>query len=136
MMFNCIFCDIINGDKPGYIVYKDDKIIVLLDIFPSVEGHLMVIPKRHGETILDFSKKELGKIFTVAQKMIKTLEKTYKTKSFSVGINHGEWEGVPHLHVHILPRFKGDGGGIIQSLVKKEIKESLENIVNKIKKNI
>lgn len=135
-MNNCIFCDIINGKKPGFTVYQDDKTFVLLDVFPSVAGHLMVIHKKHGVTILDFSKEELGEMMLTVKKMANTLQKTFKTKSLSIGINHGEFGGVPHFHIHIIPRQKGDGGGMIQTIVKKEVKESFAEIVNKIKKNI
>ncbi len=135
-MNSCIFCQIIQGKKPGHVVYQDKKVIVLLDIFPSVEGHLLVIPLKHGETILDFNKKELGEIWLVCQKMVKALTKTYQTKTFSLGINQAEEGGVPHLHIHILPRYPDDGGGIIQSLVKKEVKISLEEVLQKIKKNV
>lgn len=132
----CIFCDIIKGKKPGQLLYKNNYAIALLDIFPSIEGHSMVIPLKHQETILELSKKELAEVFAVCQKIIKALEKTYQTKTFSIGINHGEPAGVPHLHIHILPRFKNDQGGIIQSLVKKETTASLTQVVEKIKKNI
>lgn len=133
---NCIFCDIIKGSKPGYIIYQDDKTIALLDIFPSVEGHSMVIPKKHGLTVLDYSQKENAETFETVKKVIKGLEKTYQTKSFTIGINHGESAGLAHLHIHIIPRFRNDDGGIIQSVVKKKVDKKFEEIVSLIKKNI
>lgn len=133
---SCIFCDIINGNKPGYTIYENHETVALLDIFPSTEGHTMVVPKRHGTTVLDYSKKELGEVFETVKKVSLALEKTYKTNSFTIGINHGETAGVPHMHVHIIPRFAKDGGGIIQSVVKKPVVESLERVAEKIKKNI
>lgn len=132
----CIFCDIINKKKPGYLVYEDDTSVALLDIFPSVEGHVMVIPKKHGETILDYNKEELGHIMGVSQKAIEGLTKTYDTQVYTIGINHAEKKGVPHLHIHILPRFDDDGGGIIQTVVKKTSNKDLKNIAQNIKKNI
>lgn len=135
-MNSCLFCDLVNGTKKGFIVYQDDKTMVLLDIFPSSAGHLLVIPKKHGVTILDFSKEELGEVMLTVKKMAAALEKTFKTKTLTIGINHGEFGGVPHFHIHIIPRQKGDGGGIIQTIVKKEVKEKFEDIVTKIMKNI
>lgn len=135
-MLNCIFCDIIEGKKPGFIIYQDDRTIAILDIFPASPGHTMVIPKRHGTTILDFSKAELAQVMETVKKMTAVLEKVFRTKMLSIGINHGEFGGVPHLHIHIIPRTPQDGGGIIQTIVKKEGKESLEEIASKIKKNI
>lgn len=132
---SCIFCDIVKGKKSGYILYQDKTTMALLDIFPSVEGHMMVIPKKHGTTVLDFTKEELGGVFQTVKLTIKALQKTYQTDKFTIGINHGERFGVPHLHIHIIPRFEEDGGGIIQTLVKKEVKKDLETIKNNIKKN-
>ncbi len=129
---NCIFCDIIKGNKPGYFIYQDNKTVALLDVFPVVEGHTMVIPKKHAATVLDYSKDELGEVFETVKKVARALEKTYQTNSFTIGINHGESAGVPHLHVHIIPRFVDDGGGIIQTVVKKTVTEPLENTVEKI----
>lgn len=133
---NCIFCDIIKGSKPGYIIYQDEKTIALLDIFPSVEGHMMIVPKRHGKTVFDFSKEELGALFETVKKVSSALKKTYNTDAFTIGINHGEMSGVPHLHVHVIPRHENDGGGIIQTIVKKKVDKKLEDIVSLIKKNI
>ncbi|MBI2028850.1 HIT family protein [Candidatus Gottesmanbacteria bacterium] len=132
----CIFCDIAGGEKSGYIVYNDNQTMAILDIFPAVEGHLMVIPKKHGETVLDYSKDELGVTMEVVKKIIKALTKTYYTKVFTVGINHAEKLGVPHLHVHIIPRYEDDNGGIIQKIVTKPSKNSLKDVTNKIKSNI
>lgn len=133
---NCIFCQIVKGNKPGFVIYQDKETMALLDIFPSVEGHVIVIPKRHGRTIFDFQQQELGYLWKTVKKVIKGLEKTYKTKVFTVGINHMEEKGVPHLHIHVLPRQKDDKGGIIQTVVQVKIKEDLAIIKKKIKNNI
>jgi diadenosine tetraphosphate (Ap4A) HIT family hydrolase len=70
------------------------------------------------------------------QKVTKALEKTFKTSVFTIGINYGEVSGVHHLHIHIIPRFPDDGGGVIQSIVKKEGKEGLLETQKKIREHI
>ncbi len=135
-MNTCIFCSIIKGEKPGYTLYQNQHTMALLDIFPSATGHTMVIPKKHGVTLLEFSKEELGQIFETVKKLVKALEKAYNTNAFTIGINHGEEQGVPHLHIHIIPRYEDDGGGIIQTIVKKEVKVDFNKVVEKIKKHI
>lgn len=132
----CIFCDIAQHKKPGFFIYEDDRVMAVLDIFPSASGHVMVIPKKHGETVLDYSQLELGYTMEVVKKVINALTKTYNTDVFTIGINHMEKLGVPHLHLHIIPRYDGDGGGIVQSIVKKPVSEKLENIAKNIRKNI
>lgn len=115
-MNDCIFCKIVAGEVPSYTVYEDVDTKAFLDIFGATDGHVMVIPKKHGETILDFSPEEVATVFKSVQKVAAAVEKAYNTKILSIGINHGEPAGVKHLHVHIMPRFEGDKGGIMQSL--------------------
>jgi len=103
---------------------------------PCTEGHTMVILKKHGETILNYSEGEIGYLWKAVQIVTKALGKTYKTAIFTIGINHGEKTGVHHLHVHIIPRFPDDGGGVIQSIVQRESKTGLIEIQKNIVKNI
>jgi len=131
-MKDCIICKIISDTIPSYKVYEDDDTIALLDIYPSAPGHTMVSLKKHGLTILDYSKDELGKLWLTVQKVDKALIKAFNTKLITIGINQFEEGGVPHLHVHLMPRWKDDGGGIIQSIVKNPPKESLDKIKEKI----
>ncbi len=132
-MEDCIFCKVIKKEVPGYFIFEDEDVVSFLDIFGSVEGHLMVVPKRHGLSILDYSEEELGKVMSGVKKAAEKLKKAYNCDSITIGINHLEKKGAPHLHVHLIPRFDDDGGKVIQSMVKKEIKEALETIAKKIR---
>ena len=124
-MSECIFCKIVNNEIPSYTVYEDTDTRSFLDIFGATDGHAMVILKKHGVTIHDYSQSELGALWETAKKVAAAIEKAFGTTILSIGINHGEPDGVKHLHVHIMPRFAGDGGGIIQSLPgkKREIQD-------------
>ena len=131
-MDDCIICKIIKKEIPSYKIFEDEDTIVFLDIYPSAPGHTMVSLKKHGLTILDYSQDELGKLWATVQKADKALIKSFNTKLITIGVNQFEEGGVPHLHVHLIPRWKGDGGGIIQTVVKNPQKESLEKIKEKI----
>ena len=131
-MDDCIICKIIKKEIPSYKIFEDEDTIVFLDIYPSAPGHTMVSLKKHGLTILDYSQDELGKLWATVQKADKALIKSFNTKLITIGVNQFEEGGVPHLHVHLIPRWKGDGGGIIQTVVKNPPKESLEKIKEKI----
>lgn len=131
---DCIFCNVINHKMPGYFVYEDENVVAFLDIYGSVDGHVLVVPKKHGRTIQDFDKAELGEIMDAVRKMSDKLEKSLQTDSISIGINHKEEKGVAHLHVHLIPRYKDDGGLVLQSLVKKGIVENLEQTAEIISK--
>jgi len=135
-MDNCLFCKIVTNEVPSYTVYEDQHTRAFLDIYPSVPGHTIVILKKHGWTILDYSPEEFSHLMATVQKVVRAITVIYKTEVFTLGINHKEEQGVHHLHVHVLPRFPGDGGGVIQSIVEKEVKESLTGIAEKIKKEI
>ena len=119
---DCIFCKIAKKEIPNHTVYEDDQVIAFLDIFPRVEGHTVVIPKKHGGTIFDFTPEELGSVMCGVQKAAERVQKILTPDGFTIGLNHGEVAGqaVPHLHFHILPRHKGDNGGSMHSIVKQE----------------
>lgn len=136
-MNDCLFCKIIANEIPSYTVYEDEDSRAFLDIYGATDGHVMVIPKKHGETILSFGSGELGKVWKAVQTVAAAIEKAFDTKILSIGINHGEPRGVKHLHIHIMPRFDGDGGGIMQSLPgKKLVDKDFSGMAEKIKKSM
>ena len=135
-MSDCLFCRLVKNEIPSYTVYEDEQTRAFLDIMPCVPGHVMVVLKKHGETILDYSPDELGVLWNSVQKVTKAMEQAFSTKVFTIGINHGEITGVHHLHIHIIPRFPDDGGGVIQSIVKTEGKEGLTEMQKKISENL
>lgn len=132
-MTSCIFCKVILKQVPGYFVLEQKNYVAFLDIFGSVEGHSMVVPRKHGYSIFDYSEQELGELMGGVQKVAGKIKKALSTDSITIGINHEEKKGVPHLHIHLVPRFENDGGGIIQSIVKKPIKKDLAEIARKIR---
>lgn len=119
IMDDCIFCKIAKGENEEFI-YEDDNFFAILDISPITEGHVLVIPKKHFETILDMPN-SLGGEFVKAIKEVglRQMEK-YKSEGFNVIMNSFEVAGqvVPHLHAHIVPRKKGDGMRMIVNLKK------------------
>lgn len=122
---------------PSHKVYEDNNTIAFLDIFGATDGHTMVIPKKHGDTIHAFSQDELGAVMAAVEKVATAIEKTYNTDILSIGINHGEPQGVRHLHVHIMPRFENDGGGIIQSLPGKSLTDKeFAGVADNIRQNL
>lgn len=131
-MNGCIFCKVIANEIPSYSVYEDASTRAFLDIFPTTDGAVMVVHKRHEEKMTGYTKDELADIFVTVQKIANAVEKAYDTNILSIGINHGEPKGVHHLHVHVIPRFEGDNGGIIQSLPRRKPKEDLDAVRKKI----
>src|SRR5271168_5091246 len=130
-MENCLFCKLVKKEIPSVVVYEDDDTISFMELNPSAPGHVMVILKKHGNNILEYSKEELGTLMGSVQKVTRKIEKVLNPDSITIGINHKERRGVPHLHVHLIPRWENDKGGILQSIVKNPPKESREEIAEK-----
>lgn len=119
-MSNCIFCKIVNKEIPNYTVYEDDFVLAFLDIFPHAKGHTVVIPKKHFDTPLDMDESEWQKFCAGLKKAQEKIEQVLKPSGYNVGWNQKPIGGqiVPHLHAHIMPRYEGDGGGSMHSIIK------------------
>jgi histidine triad (HIT) family protein len=133
-MEDCIFCKLVNKEIPSLIVYEDHHTISFMELNPSAPGHVMVILKKHGNNILEYSQEELGLLMGSVQNVTKKIEKALQPDSITIGINHKERHGVPHLHIHLIPRWENDKGIIIQSVVKNPPKDSREILAEKIRK--
>lgn len=131
---DCIFCKIAKKEIPAKVVYEDDGAFAFLDINPLTAGHTMVIPKKHYEKLTDFAADDLKLFFAVVQKAIAMIEKGIHPHGFTLGINQGKAAGqvVEHFHFHIIPRFEGDNGGTIHSVVYNPPRETLDEIYRKI----
>ncbi len=135
---DCLFCKIVNGEIPSEKIYEDEVVFAFLDINPLSSGHTVVIPKAHAENILDLPENQIGPLFLGVRKVTGMLNLSLKPHGFTIGINHGKVSGqvIDHLHIHVIPRFEGDGGGSIHSVVKNPPRESVSAIKEKIIKFI
>ena len=115
--------------------------MAFLDINPLAIGHTVVIPKEHCLNIIDLPQEKIRPVFGAVQKVAILLDRTFHLKKdksgFTIGINHGKIGGqmVEHLHIHIIPRFEGDGGRSLSAVVNNPPKENLEEVKKKILQN-
>lgn len=132
---DCLFCKIIKKEISAEIIYEDSVSMVVLDVYPRSPGHAMILPKNHAENILDLADEEIGGVFKAVKKVVAILNESLKPDGFTIGINHGKVSGqiIDHLHIHVMPRWRGDGGDSIHSVVDNPPKETLEEIKKKIK---
>lgn len=109
-MGDCIFCSIVRGELPSYKVYEDDRTMAFLDIRPVNAGHTLVIPKQHSTNIFDIPPEDWAAVAEVVRKIAIAIEET-GADGVNIGMNNREHAGqvVHHPHVHVIPRFKGDG---------------------------
>ena len=133
-MSDCIFCKIAKGEIPAKIIAENQDALAFLDIEPKSPGHTLVIPKKHYSDLFGIPEEELKNLFLLVQKSVQILKDRLQAEGFNVGYNHGPVAGqeVMHLHIHILPRYKGDGGRPIQSLVNNQTVD-LEEVYKKLK---
>src|SRR3989338_7005738 len=132
----CIFCKIGTGEIPAHKVYEDDSALAFLDIKPHAGGHTVVIPKKHGETVFDLSQDDVQKLMLSVTKTMQRIQYVLNPDGFNVGWNHNTSGGqiVPHLHIHIFPRYLNDNGGSMHSIITNPGNESVENIAKRFQK--
>ena len=103
----CIFCKIINKSIPNAIIYEDEKFLVFLDRYPINYGHALLIPKDHFDTILEMPINLVGEMYSLVPQIAKSIINTIDGNGFNVSQNNGRSANqiIPHVHVHIVPRF-------------------------------
>ncbi len=111
MANDCVFCKIIKGEIPCAKVYEDDKIFAFLDIEPVNEGHTLVVPKRHHESLFELPEEFLSSGLGAIKKIAVAVQKAMDADGINIGMNNGRAAGqaVFHAHFHIIPRFENDG---------------------------
>ena len=102
-----IFTDIIEGKRPGFIIFEDEKHVAILDKYPIDTGHSLVIPKNPYEKITDMPKNEVSELFSLVPQIANAILKATGAVAFSIAQNNGKEakQIVPHVHVHIIPRY-------------------------------
>ncbi|MBP2030701.1 histidine triad (HIT) family protein [Methanohalophilus levihalophilus] len=120
---DCLFCKIVSGEIPSYKIFEDYFTLAFLDINPVSRGHAVVIPKIHVSAFTEMKPDDAALLFSSVNKVTKTLLETLGAPAANIGLNNGELAGqvVPHVHVHIIPRYENDGGGSMHSIVSSEV---------------
>jgi ATP adenylyltransferase len=135
---NCIFCQKSreNKDKENYILFRGKKCLVMLNAFPYNNGHLMVAPYRHIGCLEDLTPEEGQELVKVASQMLALLKRVLHPEGFNLGMNIGEVAGAgiaDHLHLHIVPRWKGDSNFMPVISEVKVLSESLDETYRKLR---
>lgn len=119
-MGECVFCEIARGERSAHKVFEDEHSIAFLDIFPLAEGHVLVVPRRHAPTVESLTEEEACALFKTVWRVNKAVIESTGADATTIGVNNGSAAGqvVPHVHVHVVPRWRGDGSGTIHSVFK------------------
>jgi histidine triad (HIT) family protein len=105
----CVFCAIVRGEAPGWIVARGETFAAFLDVTPLFHGHVLLVPARHVETLGELEPEEVGPLFLEARRLARAVEHALGAGGTFVAMNNRVSQSVPHLHVHVVPRTKGDG---------------------------
>lgn len=107
----CVFCQIINKQVPAHIVYEDDMVISFLDIEPIREGHVLIVPKLHVDSLDKLPDDMIAGVMRVAKKVVVAHREIYGNEGYSMMQNGGKYCDFGHVHFHVFPRYDNDGFG-------------------------
>lgn len=107
----CVFCDIINQKSPADLIYENKHLISFLDIDPINEGHVLIVPKQHTDTIEELSDETLAAVMSAVKKIAAALKEIYKNEGYSIMQNGGKFCDFGHVHFHLFPRYDNDRFG-------------------------
>tara|TARA_B100000029_G_C17091136_1_gene784276 strand:+ start:206 stop:610 length:405 start_codon:yes stop_codon:yes gene_type:complete len=129
-----IFTEIIEGKRPGFLIFEDEHHVAILDKYPIDTGHSLIIPKIPYEKIVDMPKNEVAELFSLVPQIANAILKATGAVAFSIAQNNGKEakQIVPHVHVHIIPRYADKATmwtkrGIPSDDELKELQEKIKN---------
>ena len=130
---NCIFCKIANGEIPSKTLYEDEGYRVILDLGPASRGHALILPKEHYADLYELPEKNCEEVMRLAKKMATRMTEKLGCSGFNLVQNNGESAGqtVRHFHMHLIPRYDGDGKMVAWepgSPTQEELEEIKESI--------
>ena len=137
----CIFCKIALKKIKTNIIIENDKAMAFLDAFPLSKGHTLVIPKAHYSKIQELDDNSSQSVFNLVWKISNPIEKATGVNSTTIAIHNGKEAGqeIPHVHIHIIPRNRGDGAGPVHSMFRNrpDVRSvDMSSLVEDIKKSL
>ena len=132
-MSSCIFCDMISRKRSCHEIYQDSNIMAILDKYPIDKGHSLVITKKPYEKLTDMSSQEVAELFSKIPKIANAIIKATNADAFSIAQNNGKAakQIIPHVHVHIIPRYSATGTLWLKRKILKD--DELDELAQKIR---
>jgi len=129
-MSNCIFCSIVEGRIPAFIIYQDKNLLAIMDRYPSTRGHILILPKRHVADIYGLNAEEAAAIIPLAQRISAKMRDALGMEGLNLIQNNGKVAGqvIDHFHLHLLPRYENDGVRISANPDSDQSVEELERL--------
>src|SRR5437764_13304574 len=131
---DCVLCRVIEED--AFVVWRDDKIAVVLNAFPYTSGHVMVLPVRHVGEVEDVAREEVGAVWSAVANAVRAIKTAYAPDGLNMGANQGRvaGAGIPgHFHVHVLPRWSADTNFMTTVAEARVLPEALDATLERLK---
>ncbi len=109
MPASCVFCAVIRGEAPAVIILRTERLVAFLDHRPLFRGHTLLLPTQHVRLLSDLPADQVPGFFRTAQRLERGIEDGLGADGSMILINNVVSQSVPHLHLHVIPRNKGDG---------------------------
>jgi histidine triad (HIT) family protein len=108
---DCLFCKIVSGEIPSTRIYEDDQTVAFMDIFPWTTGHCLVVPREHFSTIFELPQQAALAVMATAHRLAGAIRAALRLDGLNLLQSNGRaaWQTVDHFHVHLIPRYRGDG---------------------------
>ena len=126
----CIFCRIVAGEIPAEIVARNKDVVAFLDVQPLADGHVLVVPRAHQACIEDLQPAEAEGLFRAVAHLAGPVREAVDAAGTTIGINNGAATGqtIPHVHVHIVPRWENDGAGTIHTIFPRNAHRDIKEV--------
>ena len=133
---SCIFCRIVGGEIPAEVIASEADGVAFLDVQPLADGHVLVVPRAHVPTIEDLEPAAAAALFQIVRRLAGPVRQALGAAGTTIGINNGEAAGqtIPHVHVHIVPRWPNDGAGSVHTIFPRRTTRTLADVAAAIRK--
>jgi histidine triad (HIT) family protein len=132
----CIFCRIIEGEAPAYIVYEDEMTVAFLDANPVTDGHTLVVPRHHESRVERLPPDYYEAVWATVRRLVPPIERAMEASASNIDVHNGRAAGqlIPHVHVHIIPR-RGPGRAVADAAkrIRPRSREYFEDVAAMIR---
>ena len=133
---SCIFCRIVKGEIPAEVVARGPEVTAFLDVQPLADGHVLVVPRAHAARVEDLEPAAADALFRTVVRLAGPVREALGAAGTTIGINNGDATGqtIPHVHVHIVPRWESDGAGSVHTIFPRNVTRKLPDVGAAIRK--
>ena len=134
----CLFCRIASGEIPAEIVAQDADTVAFLDITPLADGHTVVVPRAHAATVEELKPADNAALFAAVRRLAGAVRTATGAAGTTIGVNNGAATGqtIPHVHVHIVPRWSDDRAGSVHTIFTAGTRRPVAEVAKEIRKAI